>query len=314
MTTILSILYVAGVVILGMHRSGTSLLGGLTVRMGLKVGEPLLPPSMDNEKGYFERLDVFLQNVKLLEDQQLNYSYHPHRYDAMKGFSYFLQDINSTEPIPDVNFTSLADVPVYWPTAGRRSLQFLNDESSFPWMLKDPRLCITLRSWLPYLKYIPAVLFTYRHPMDVALSMSKRQSEQFELSKGLKLWYVYNRMAVEQSHDLCRVVTSHRLIMQQPEAELNRIYDELRGCGVEVPRRVSKEDINDFIDLRLQHGNSSIADDGCRDDILPLPHILQTNSSQQIELYKACMRAYCAMEDKSAFDVAFYWDRSIVDV
>eukprot|EP00981_Chlorochromonas_danica_P012651 scaffold5245_cov183-Ochromonas_danica.AAC.2 len=48
-----------GLVILGMHRSGTSLLAGLMHHMGLEPGGPLLNSSVsDNPKGYFERLDI----------------------------------------------------------------------------------------------------------------------------------------------------------------------------------------------------------------------------------------------------------------
>jgi hypothetical protein len=42
----------------GMHRSGTSVLGGLINKMGLKTGGPLIAPAEDNEKGFFERIDV----------------------------------------------------------------------------------------------------------------------------------------------------------------------------------------------------------------------------------------------------------------
>jgi hypothetical protein len=75
-------------------------------------------------------------------------------------------------------------------------------------MLKDPRLCITLRTWLPLLNFIPAVIFTYRHPYDVAMSLHVRY-EQYKIARGLKLWYIYNKRAIQQSMDLCRVVTSH---------------------------------------------------------------------------------------------------------
>ena len=37
------------------------------------------------------------------------------------------------------------------------------------------------------------VLYTYRHPLDVALSMHKREFEQFKVRRGLKLWYKHFR-------------------------------------------------------------------------------------------------------------------------
>lgn len=47
----------AGFVVLGMHRSGTSMLAGLLVQgCGYHVGGPLIGTSFDNEKGFFERI------------------------------------------------------------------------------------------------------------------------------------------------------------------------------------------------------------------------------------------------------------------
>src|SRR4051812_24401333 len=43
-----------GVIVLGMHRSGTSVLGGLLLKMGLKSGE-IVGAGAYNLKGYFER-------------------------------------------------------------------------------------------------------------------------------------------------------------------------------------------------------------------------------------------------------------------
>ena len=77
-----------GVIILGMHRSGTSIIGGLMNKMGLNTGGPLIQPAFDNEKGFFERLDVVLQNDYLLSKQGSHYAYKSNKYDSKtKHFS-----------------------------------------------------------------------------------------------------------------------------------------------------------------------------------------------------------------------------------
>jgi hypothetical protein len=43
-------------------------------------------------------------------------------------------------------------------------------------LLKDPRLCLTLRSWLPLFRKLPAVVFTYRHPIEVCQSLVARSA------------------------------------------------------------------------------------------------------------------------------------------
>lgn len=286
-----------GVIILGMHRSGTSALGGLMNKMGLKTGGPLIQAAEDNAKGFFERIDVVLQNDYLMRKQQVHYSLNTYKYDPLIAIKHILTDDGSLFK------------------EGKRGLAFLNNPESYPWMLKDPRLCITLRTWLPLLNFIPAVVFTYRHPMDVALSMNKREFEKFAINKGLRMWYVYNRRAVEQSKDLCRVVTSHRKIMRDPQIELDRVFDELTQCGVNVPHKLNPVEIADFIDVKLQHGKSTQIDDTCNgelDNIKP-PSSWPTSDIEHIRLYREVMRVYCAMEDGTAFQRGFKFAENVKD-
>lgn len=293
-----------GVIILGMHRSGTSLLGGLMNKMGLQTGPSnlLIQPAEDNPKGFFERVDVVLQDDALMARQGVHYSHNTYKYNALTGLKHAL--------------TEMEDPDSKWFNEGKRGLAFLNNPQSYPWMLKDPRLCITLRTWLPLLNFVPAVLFTYRHPMDVALSMNKRGFEHFKVNKGLRIWYSYNKRAVEQSDDLCRIVTSHRKVMKQPDVELARIYQELHDCGVAAPKMPSSADIAAFVDSSLQHGRSSLTKESiCEQDIasLPSPESWPTTEQGHLDLYRECIRVYCAMEDGSAFRPGFQWSKSVKD-
>ena len=286
-----------GVIVLGMHRSGTSIVGGLMSKMGLNTGGPLIAPASDNAKGFFERIDVVLQNDYLMKKQNLHYAWRTHAYDPLLGLKHILTDNGS------------------FFKEGERGLAFLNSESNYPWMLKDPRLCITLRTWLPLLHFTPAILFTYRNPMDVALSMNKRTTENFPIALGLKLWYVYNKRAVRQSNDLCRVISSHRKLMNNAASELVHIRNGLIECGVPVPKLPSDNEIASFIDVKLQHGNSSV-DALCEldtyDHVMP-PPTWPTQEPQHIKLYRTVIDAYCALEDGSAFLHSFKWDDSIRD-
>ena len=292
-----NVAYTQGVIILGMHRSGTSLLGGLMNAMGLNVGSPLIPAGSDNSKGFFERIDVVLQNDYIMRKQNIHYSVNMHRYDVKKS----LIDIYS-EPSGSKFFNE-----------GRRGLAFLNNPKNYPWMLKDPRLCITIRSWLPLLEYIPTVVFQYRNPLDVALSLQKREIEHFKISRTLKMWYVYNRLGISQSHDLCRVITSHHAVMKNTKGELDRIYNELNDCGLQVPHEVSHAKVSEFVDSSLQHGKTQ-KDDLCKHDlntILPPESVWPTKDESHIQLYRDCLVLFCAMEDRSAFKRDFNFKMDI---
>src|SRR6202035_3342517 len=59
-----------GVVVLGMHRSGTSAFAGTLSRAGFFAGKnaDLLPAASDNRNGFFERFDVNGLNNELLAE------------------------------------------------------------------------------------------------------------------------------------------------------------------------------------------------------------------------------------------------------
>lgn len=287
-----------GVIILGMHRSGTSTLGGLINMMGLKTGGILIGAAEDNAKGFFERVDVVLQNDYLMRRQYVDYGARTYAYNSLRGLKDALNEY---------------DQKLF--REGRRGLNFLNDPSNYPWMLKDPRLCITLRTWLPLLNFVPAILFTYRHPMDVALSLKTRY-EHYPMGRSLRMWYVYNRRAIQHSQDLCRVTSSHKRIMSDPKAELKKIYDGLLECGVHVPHMLTDKQVKSFIDPSLQHGKSDTHDDTCSRDVntmYPDRKNWPSPDAKQMLAYRAAITLYCALEDGSAYDPGYKWNMSIKD-
>lgn len=77
---------VDGVVVLGMHRLGTSMVTGLLQAMGLSLGEPgtlLRGKEGENDKGFFERLQVVIQNDELMEEQDVNWALNLFKFDHL---------------------------------------------------------------------------------------------------------------------------------------------------------------------------------------------------------------------------------------
>jgi len=123
------------------------------------------------------------------------------------------------------------------PTAcGADFLRALNDPiDNSPWVFTDFRMSITLRTWLPYLRSTPSVVFTYQHPVKSAFYLQKKYG--IGISAGLRLWIDYNKAAIQNSIGLCRIVTSDEAIQERPLIELGRIQDELLNkCNVPRPR------------------------------------------------------------------------------
>ena len=56
------------IVVIGMHRSGTSLVASMLQAMGVNMGDRLMPASPHNPHGYYEDLDFFNLNQFILQD------------------------------------------------------------------------------------------------------------------------------------------------------------------------------------------------------------------------------------------------------
>src|ERR1700677_613707 len=53
-------------VVLGMHRSGTSALTGMLHHLGVVLGEHLMPATADNPRGYWEHADIVKAHERLM--------------------------------------------------------------------------------------------------------------------------------------------------------------------------------------------------------------------------------------------------------
>lgn len=291
-----------GVIVLGMHRSGTSMLSGLLVNgIGYKVGGPLIGAAFDNAKGFFERIDVVLQNDEFMQSQRIWWAAGVREYDADKAYDDYKAG--------KINFQQ-----------GSKGLAFLNDPNNAPWLQKDPRMCITLKTWLHLLEKKPAIVFTYRHPLEVAMSLKKRERD-FTLEHGLRLWIIYNMKAIENSASLCRVVSSNDKVLANPLNEVQRIADELTNkCHVPAgPDRITQKEVDKFIDPDLQHNKKELAKkdvdvrilnehNGCK--VKDYQSDLTEGSPErdrELILYLAAMKIYCDFESGDVYKPGYVW-------
>lgn len=290
----------SGFVVLGMHRSGTSLLTGLLVKgCAYNVGDGLLLPAKDNKRGFFERADVMNQNNAFMSAQQISWSSGVLRYNSTLARHQKESGI--------VKFDR-----------GEKALEFLCNPSSFPWVMKDPRVCITLPSWLELLRTctaVPAILFTYRHPLQVAMSLRKRN--KIPIQQGLFLWVAYNLRAIENSQGFCRITTSVSKVLADPLGEVQRISDALTSkCRVLEPsRRLSMDVVNEFVDPNLQHNvldvNRTVIaeyDGGCKAyEYDSQNEIGSREYDQEMRIYTLAMKVYCDLESGKAYESNYSW-------
>ena len=273
---------IAGVIVLGMHRSGTSMLTGLlSLGCGYSTGDNLIPPRKHNAKGYFEREDVVLQNIEFFEKRNVSMM-SPKRLRAYR---------------PSNNITFLS-------SHGWSAIEFFNHKdnstnSTIPWIQKDPRMCITLNEWLPHFETRPAILFTYRHPLEVARSLRKR--DRMPIVVGLDTWMAYNEAIVQNTAGICLVSTNNDAILKNPIQEVSRIVHQLTTkCGVIPPPypTPSKSVVDDFVDVNLQRSKRE-ALPGCQQTFNGTAAELK--SVWELRRYKQAMRLYCDIESGLAF-------------
>lgn len=216
------------ILILGMHRAGTSAITRLINLMGAYLGPEaqMLPATADNPKGYWERIDVLQLHEQLLE--------------AMEADWFVTSEVD------------LAEVPPHLLAAfHQRARIILHDMNEHrPWVMKDPRFCLLLPLWRPLLE-TPICIHAARHPLATAHSLEKR--DRFPLHFGAALWEQYNARALLASAGLPRFAVCYETLMEQPLETTADLYQRLRDLGVSGLRMLTAEEITTFLSSELQH-------------------------------------------------------------
>lgn len=244
------------------------------------------------------------QNDQFLDAQHILWNHDVVKYDGETALQQKAQGVISFE-------------------IGSKALSFLNTPNrTVPYIIKDPRMCITLPTWLKLLTHSPAIVFTYRHPMEVASSLAKR--DLLTMKHGLYLWIVYNMRAIQNSKGLCRVFTSNERIVSNPSVELQRIANELiDSCNMIAPPtlEISNEVVGEFVDASLRHNHqgshykcTSIAktvdDDDERKAMMERHNdsTLKTNEQYaEDKMRSMAMKLFCDLESGVAYSILYEW-------
>ncbi|HWB24745.1 MAG TPA: sulfotransferase [Chitinophagaceae bacterium] len=142
-------------VILGMHRSGTSLITRWLHNCGLAIGDALLGPETGNDEGHFEDLDFIHLHERILISKKI-----PHTGLTFKTPGKLVS-------------TQFAEI---------KNLIEAKNKKNNQWAWKDPRTCLFLNS---YRKLLPGAtyLIIFRDYQAVVSSLLNRDY------KGLQRYY-----------------------------------------------------------------------------------------------------------------------------
>jgi glycosyltransferase involved in cell wall biosynthesis len=216
------------IVVLGMHRSGTSAIAGILEQLGVALGNKLLPASDDNPKGYWEDIDTLALNEKLL---------------SLLGSSYDQLDLPWDFKNPDAHVSELQIRAAQ--ILGRKVAQY-----GSPWAFKDPRTSRLLRFWQPVIRscgFKAKYVIALRNPLSVAVSLEKRN--QIPAEKAYLLWLLHMLPAVLHSSGASRVIVEYDRLLADPHFELGRVA---RALALPPP---SLDQSLELLDPTLRHGD-----------------------------------------------------------
>jgi hypothetical protein len=225
------------ILVLGMHRSGTSALTGVLSLCGVYPSPQLLPSITDvNPKGFWEHAEVVSVHDELLAalgscwDDERTLPQDWHSRPAMQPFAQRLIEIIQRD--------------------------FHNHAL---WLIKDPRMCRLLPIWLDILEKLdisPSFVLCLRHPGEVALSLLRR--DEMPEARASLIWLEHVLQSERMTRGRPRVFVTYDQLMNDWKTTVDHIFRGLR-----LPKAVDKcdgEAINRFLEPSLRHHTTELGE------------------------------------------------------
>jgi len=220
------------IIVLGMHRSGTSAVTGLLEKFGIYLGNKLLEANIGNLKGYFEN-EIFVEfNKEVLLD--LN-SYHE---DIEFNF-YSIKNIDKyVDKLCDIIETEFKNVNIF--------------------AIKDPRISLLFPIYQKAMekKGIDIkIIRPIREPSEVAVSFKKASDIEYEHS--FALWINYNLLAEFYTRDMEKLYITYNDLVYNTKETLFRISNFINkplndGIDLFIDKKLyrsKKENLNINLEL-----------------------------------------------------------------
>lgn len=223
------------ILVLGMHRSGTSALSGALCTLGAAVPKKTLMGSHPcNLKGLFEALSIAQTHDEFL---------------AAAGSCW--HDWQKF----DLQWTRS---PAAAPHTAKVKTVLLDEFGDEPLiLLKDPRIC----RFVPYTASILSdlnisfvVVLPVRNPLEVALSLQRR--DNFALEKSIRLWLRHVLDAEYYSRGIPRCFLSYEELLRDWRRQVERVCQQ---TGVALPNRFENTGtaVDQFLTEELYHERAS---------------------------------------------------------
>lgn len=188
------------IVVLGMHKSGTSMIAGILEKLGVNIGKELLGSHWSNPLGHFENVEFLKLNEKILKEAGGSWNNPPEKEKILALRDEFSAEIQ----------------------------KLVEKEESEIWGWKDPRTNLTIELFLPYLKN-PYFLVCHRDTLAIAKELKER--DKMEIREGENLTKVYEERINEffqKYPELKRLDLYYEEVTSHPEKWLKEIINFLK--------------------------------------------------------------------------------------
>ncbi len=224
------------IVVLGMHRSGTSAIARGTAALGVDLGNDFLDAQPENPTGYWEDRDIVELNERVLK---------------LLGLAW-----DALAPIDPNRFGGWR----MWRLRREARRALARRFTAKPlWGFKDPRTVRLLPFWLRVLRESrvkDAYLLAIRNPASVAASLHARQEMDVETAR--RLWLVNVAPFLDELEAKPFAVVDYDLLMRDPRGQLDRLARKLAITAYdshEVERFAGE-----FLDATLRHSVFTLDD------------------------------------------------------
>jgi len=221
--------------VLGMHRSGTSAVTRVVNMLGAEVGDNLIPPGDDNPSGFWEHAEVVKINEELL--------------GGLGRTWYDMRDMPQGWLDSDVG-----------KLAFEKAVKLIRRDfgKSRLCAVKDPRMCLTARVWVDAFRaaeFEVGCLFVIRDPREVVESLHRRND--WPRASLYLMWVQYLLEAVARTQDCPRSMVTYDRVLTDWRAEMKRVAADLHFTWPVSDERVAG-DIDGFVDPHQRHHQGAV--------------------------------------------------------
>lgn len=200
------------VLIIGRHRSGTSLVSGLLHKLGVNMIEPFIPSTPFNSLGFFESEDLICLHEKII----VNWEF------------------------PVINLTQELEI---------EHLKLLKQRDKVPlWGFKDPRLCYLLPLFTKNLSDRKIKIIDVNRPLLESAYSLTRRPQNITMTRAIDICEKYDHNKDKNINNFSGEILSvdYNNVLQNPEIELSRLcnflgvnYKEDVSCLIKTKLRTS---------------------------------------------------------------------------